>query len=123
MVGEIRQPSTYKHNIVQNIILNESVPRCDAYRIHFAYTKGDWDVPGTAMEMYVPPRSTEHQNNGWLLPGATTWKHTFLLGQLTSVAMFMDVCRTVAGSAGYLKVTGMTLEGEGVDPFYGRETS
>lgn len=110
-------------NIIQNLKLDETVPRCDKWSFYSVRDRGAWDSNVTSMEMYNPPRATDSQNSGWFITGENWWDNTFAIDNLDSVALFIRSCWTLGVDYGSVKITKVKLEGEGVDPFLGRDTS
>jgi len=115
-------PVTISHNIIQNLTLDEIIPNCTAFRVHYTVVKGTFDSNVDALQIYVPPVATESQTQGWLFTGTDEWQYNFDETELTSCGMFMQSCSTETPGWGELKVTGITLKGNGPDPFFGRDT-
>jgi len=120
--GEIDHPTTYYLNLIQALTLDEIIPNCTAFQIHYTVIKGTFDTNYIVLAMYVPPRETETQYQGWLFTGTDDWTHTFELADLTYVALYFNCCYTEAGDYGNIIITGITLKGDGYDPFFGRDT-
>lgn len=109
---------------IRLLTLDEAVPRCDKAEMFVEYIAGDFE-PGvvTCIEFIVPPKPTLSLHQGFLAGPQTSWFHTFVLGDLDSVSLFLRVSRTESGDRGSSKIHSVTLSGVGVDPFSGRETS
>ena len=124
IVGELRLLGGNYSMIIENLRLDETVPRCDGFGFFSTRVRGTWDSNVTSLNMLQPPQPASNENSGWFLTGSTAWRHNFALGDLTKAEIgFIRSCFTAAGSYGSVIIRSITLYGQGVDPFLGWETS
>lgn len=101
----------------------EAVPRCDRIVIHYYAEKGTFETATYGFPIYYPPEGDHTYHNGYIVNGTNDRPHSFSLANLTNVSVGFQVCANTVGFDGVAIITGITLEGEGSDPFEGRETS
>lgn len=123
-VGDMRLQGGLFSNIIEELMLISEiptyVPRCDGFRIHIDAVKGTFDYNSKWLCMRQPPNPEYTQGQGSLFTGVTSWRHNFPLGTLERAEInFARSCATAGGNWGSMVITGITLYGEGTDPFSG----
>lgn len=122
-VNEDRHWPPDHSNLLEYLTLHEPIPNCDGWRYHHDIVRGAFDAHVDAIWQWQPPVAVFIQKQSSILTGSPGWRHNFALTNLDYVRFMIRTCSTEFGSWGSVVVTGMTLYGEGVDPFRHRETS
>lgn len=110
-------------NWINYIKLSDVVPRCDRVKFTSIRVRGTWDANRDAMVITYPPEPDEVENSGWFTTGTSEWTSFPALGTKDWITIWVRSCYTETTDYGSVIITDVTLEGEGVDPFAGRETS
>jgi hypothetical protein len=111
-------------NIVRYLALYETIPRCDKFTANLTIVRGTFDAAGPGYESQQPPQTPYTLNNGFMTTGTRDYTAVFPIDDQQYVRVAHALSDHTEGPiTGSLIINSVTLEGEGTDPFAGRETS
>lgn len=114
----------WKMNIIRYLALYEPIWNTDKWTFHTNVIRGTFDAIGPGYEMENPPDTPYSWNNGFVTTGTLSYTNTYPLRHLQYVRVAHALSDHTEGPiTGTMIITGVTIEGVGEDPFYGRETS
>lgn len=128
-VGVVAQPQylegDWKMNIIRDLKLDEPIPRCWRFTIHCEIVRGSFEGAGAfGVGLIADPVGYKGWNSGHITTGTKDFVYPFDLANLTFVNVLHALSdHTESAITGSMIITGVTLAGQGTDPFEGRETS
>lgn len=124
-VTDLRLDGSWYSNMIDELTLGEEIPgfvqRCDGFQIHTTVVRGTWDGQANWLRMIQDPHAEFTQTQGNCYTGNPGWRHNFAVGTVDKLAIEMLRSCLTEDLEGYgsIILTGITLHGEGVDPFSG----
>lgn len=120
-------PNGWHWNSIFRLVLPETVPNIQSIKVYYDAVKGTWDSNGNFLQLNLVGLGSQAWTQGNLITGDDQSKEFIHVssGEASEVQIFYRVADYEPGPPkpnGSGVITKITLGGEGVDPFSGRDT-